>query len=102
VKLGDGRATFEKLEAKGGDAEVRADGLYLVVQPRMQFAPIHGRARVRVNDAFWTKSGAQGLRSVADAALAQARGPDGAWSFEVTGSVGHPRLQPARRGAADE
>jgi type II secretion system protein N len=97
VRLADGRATFEKLEAKGGDAELRADGLYFIVQPRMQFAPISGKAKVRVNDAFWTKSGTQGLRGVADAALAQARGPDGAWSFDVTGSVGHPRLTPERK-----
>jgi type II secretion system protein N len=94
VKLGEGKATFEKLEAKGGDAELRADGLYFVVQPRMQFAPVFGKAKVRVNEAFWGKSGTQGLKAVAEAALAQARGPDGAWSFDVTGSVGHPRLMP--------
>ncbi len=102
VKLGDGKATFERLEAKGGDAEVRADGLYFVVQPRMQFAPIFGKARVKVKDAFWSKSGTQGqgLKAVADAALAQARGRDGAWSFDVTGSVGHPRLMPRAQGQA--
>jgi hypothetical protein len=74
---------------------VRADGLYFVVQPRMQFAPIFGKAKVRVNEAFWTKSGTQGLKAVAEAALGQARGPDGAWTFDVTGSVSHPRLVPA-------
>lgn len=94
VKVGEGRATFEKLEAKGGDADVRAEGLYFVVQPRMEFAPISGKARVKVQEAFWSKSGTQGFRSLAEAALAQARGSDGAWSFNVTGSVGHPRLQP--------
>ena len=99
VKLADGRATFEKLEAKGGDAELQADGLYFVVQPRMEFAPISGKAKVKVQDAFWSKSGTQGFRSMADAALASARGPDGAWTFSVTGSVGHPRMQPVGGGA---
>jgi len=95
VKLGEGRATFEKLEAKGGDAEVQAEGLYFVVQPRMEFAPVFGKAKVKVAEAFWSKSGTQGFKSLAEAALAQARGPDGAWTFSVTGSVGHPRMQPA-------
>jgi type II secretion system protein N len=99
VKLGDGRATFEKFEARGGDADVRAEGLYFVVQPRMEFAPISGKVRVKVADAFWQKSGTQGFKSVADMALASARGPDGAWTFAVTGSVGHPRLQPVGGGA---
>lgn len=94
VKLGDGRATFEKLEAKGGDAELTTDGLYFVVQPRMEFAPLSGKAKLKVHDAFWSKSGTQSFRTLADVALAQARGPDGAWSFTVTGSVGHPRMQP--------
>jgi type II secretion system protein N len=97
VNVGDGKATFEKLEAKGGDAEVRADGLYFIVQPRMQFAPVVGKAKVRMSEAFWSKSEARALKGLADAALAQARGADGAWSFDVTGSVGHPRLMPARQ-----
>ncbi len=95
LQLGDGRATFRKLEAKGGDAEVQTEGLYFVVQPRMEFAPIFGKAKVRVAEAFWAKSGTQGFRGLAESALAQAKGPDGAWSFNVTGSVGHPRLTPA-------
>jgi type II secretion system protein N len=99
VKVGDGRATFEKLEARGGDAEITGEGLYFVVQPRMEFSPLSGKAKVKVKDAFWSKSGAQQFKGVADMALASARGPDGAWNFTVTGSVGHPRLQPAAPGA---
>jgi type II secretion system protein N len=96
VKLGDGRATFERLEATGGDAELRTEGLYVVVQPRLESSPLFGRARLRVLDAFWSKSGAQGFKGLADAALANAKGADGAWSFDVTGSLGHPRVLPAR------
>jgi type II secretion system protein N len=100
LKLADGKATFEKLEATGGDAEVRTEGVYFLVQPRMEFAPIFGRAKVKVQDAFWTKSGTQGFKGLAEMALASAKGTDGAWNFSVTGSVGHPRFQPAGAPAA--
>ena len=98
VKIGEGRATFEKLEATGGDAEVRTDGLYFLVQPRMEFSPIFGKARVKVQDAFWGRSGTQGFKGLAEASLASAKGTDGSWNFAVTGSVGHPRMQPASQG----
>jgi type II secretion system protein N len=99
VKLADGKATFERLEATGGDAELRGEGVYFVVQPRMEFAPLSGKAKVKVKDAFWSKSGTQSFKALADAALASSRGPDGAWNFAVSGSVGHPRLQPTPPGA---
>jgi type II secretion system protein N len=98
LKLADGRGTFEKLEATGGDADVRTEGLYFLVQPRMEFSPLVGKARVRVQDAFWTKSGMQGFKGLADAALASAKGPDGSWNLAVSGSVGHPRVAPAPAG----
>ena len=63
----------------------------------MEFAPISGKARVKVKDAFWAQSGVQGFQGLAEAALAQSKGSDGAWNFTVTGSVGHPRMQPDRR-----
>ncbi|HEX9053084.1 MAG TPA: type II secretion system protein GspN, partial [Anaeromyxobacter sp.] len=94
VKVGDGRATFEKLEAKGGDAELQTDGLSFVVQQRMEFAPLNGLAKLKVRDAFWSRGGTQSFKTLADVALASARGADGAWSFTVSGSVGHPRMQP--------
>ncbi len=98
VKVADGKATFEKLEATGGDAEVRTDGLYFLVQPRMEFAPIAGKAKVKVAEAFWGKSGAQGFRGLAEAALASSKGSDGSWNLAVTGSVGHPRVNPTAPG----
>jgi len=94
VKLDQGRATFEKLEASGGDAELSTQGLYAMLQPRLESAPISGRAKLRASDAFWAKPQTQGLRPVADAALASSRGRDGAWHFQVTGSLGHPSLKP--------
>jgi type II secretion system protein N len=98
VKLADGRATFEKLEASGGDADVRTEGLYFLVQPRMELSPVNGKAKVKVRDAFWTQSGTQGLKGLAEAALASAKGSDGAWNFSVSGSVGRPRVLPAPAG----
>jgi type II secretion system protein N len=95
VKVADGKATFEKLEATGGDADVRTEGLYFLVQPRLELSPVAGKAKVKVADAFWTQSGTQGFKGLADMALASSKGSDGAWNFSVSGSVGRPRLQPA-------
>lgn len=97
LKLDGGKATFEKLEATGGDAEVRTEGVYFVVQPRMEYAPLAGKARIKVADAFWTRSGMQGFKGLAEAALASSKGSDGSWNLALTGSVGHPRLNPAGR-----
>ncbi|HEX9241760.1 MAG TPA: type II secretion system protein GspN, partial [Anaeromyxobacter sp.] len=93
-KVGDGRATFEKLEATGGDAELRTEGVYFLVQQRMEFAPLAGKARVKVGDAFWAKS-SPGMKGLAEAALAGSKASDGFWTMNVNGSIGHPRLLPA-------
>jgi type II secretion system protein N len=98
VALEKGKATFEKLEARGGDADFTAEGLYAVLQPRLQHAPIAGKAKLRVKDAFWARRETQAFKGLADAALASSRGRDGAWSFQVAGSVGRPQLRPAPAG----
>lgn len=98
VALEKGRATFEKLEARGGDADFTAEGLYAVLQPRLQHAPIAGKAKLRVKDAFWARRETQAFKGLADAALGSSRGRDGAWSFQVAGSVGKPQLRPAPAG----
>lgn len=94
VALANGKATFEKLEARGGDAELATEDLSVVVQPRMEFAPVFGKAKVKVRDSFWAKPETQSFKGLAEAALASAKGRDGAWHFTVTGSAGHPRLLP--------
>jgi type II secretion system protein N len=63
-----GKAEFEKLEARGEDLEVTGEQLYFMVQPRLEFAPLYGRARVKIAEAFWQKAPA--LRAAAEAALA--------------------------------
>ncbi len=87
-----GKAEFGKLEARGEDLEATGEQLYFMVQPRLEFAPLFGRARVKVADAFWQKAPA--LRPVAEAALASALRPDGSWQFQVYGSLGHPQAKP--------
>jgi type II secretion system protein N len=95
VKVDQGKATFQKLEAKGGDAEVVADDLFLVLQRRLGDSPISGRARLRIKDAFWSQSGTQGLRGITEAALASARGSDGWYTYQLSGSVARPTPRPA-------
>jgi len=94
VKLADGKASFEKLDATGGEAELRTEGLYFLLQQRLEFAPLAGKARVKVGEAFWAK-GTPGMKGLAEAALAQSKQGDGSWLMNVTGSVGHPRLMPS-------
>ena len=87
-----GKAEFDKLEVRGGDVEATGESLYFVVQPRLEFAPVFGRAQLKVTDAFWRKAPA--LRPLAEAGLASARRPDGSWQFQVYGSLGHPMAKP--------
>lgn len=87
-----GKAEFDKLEARGEDLEATGEQLYFMVQPRLEFAPLFGRARVKVGEPFWQKAPA--LRPLAEAALATARRPDGSWQFQVYGSLGHPQARP--------
>jgi len=99
VQLGDGRATVERLEARGGDVEISTEALSVMLQPRIEFAPVTGRARFRVQPALWQKPAAAKFRPVAEAALAPARGPDGAYQFQISGTLGHPQLRPAAAAA---
>jgi type II secretion system protein N len=89
----DGKLTFEKLEAKGDDLEASGDGLYCVLQPRLAFAPIFGKLTVRIRDAFWQKSGTAGFKSLAEMALAPARARDGAYGFQIYGTLSQPQAR---------
>jgi type II secretion system protein N len=94
VKIDQGKATFEKLEAKGGDAELSTQDLYAMLQPRLEFSPLSGRARLKVQDAFWGRTGNPALKGLAEAGLASAKGRDGAWNFQVSGSLSKPVIRP--------
>jgi type II secretion system protein N len=95
-RIEQGKATFQRLEAKGGDVEATAEDLFLVVQPRLKDSPISGRARLRIRENFWSQSGMQGLRGIAEAAMASARSGDG-YLFQLSGSLARPQARPAAR-----
>jgi type II secretion system protein N len=88
------RADFERLEARSDDVEVSADQLYAQLQPRFEFSPLSGRARLKLNDGFWLRSGAQSLRPIVEVALASGRNRDGTFGFQIYGTVGRPQLRP--------
>ncbi len=89
----DGRFTFERLEAKGDDIEATSEGLYLAIQPRLAFAPIFGKARLVIRDGFWKKSGASAFKGIVGMALAQARGRDGGYGFQIFGTLSQPQAR---------
>jgi type II secretion system protein N len=91
----DGKLTFDKLEAKSDDVEATGDGLYFVVQPRLAFAPIFGKAKLKIRDGFWLKPGAGGFKGIVEMALAQARGRDGAYGFQIYGTLSQPQARMA-------
>jgi len=95
VKVDQGKATFQKLEAKGGDAELTTSDVFLVLQRRLKDSPISGRARFRIKDTFWSQSGTQGLRGIAESAMVAARGSDGWYTYQLAGSVARPMPRPA-------
>jgi type II secretion system protein N len=97
----EGRATFDTLATKGEDLELDGAGLYFVVQPRLAQAPIQGRAKLRVQDAFWQKSGTATMKGIFELALASGRAPDGSYGLQIFGTLGRPQLRPAAPGAAE-
>ncbi len=66
-----------------------------MLQPRLEFSPLSGKAKLKVQDAFWARTGNPALKGLAEAALASSRGHDGAWTFQVSGSLAKPMLRPA-------
>ncbi len=100
AKADQGRVAVQKLEAKGGDAEITGEGIAVVLQPRLEFAPLAGQARVRLLPVLWQKPTAAAYRAVVEAGLASARSPDGSYRLQVAGSLGHPLIRPATGGGA--
>lgn len=93
AKVEQGRALFDRLEAKGGDVELAVEGALVVLQARLEHAPISGRARLRFAPSLWQKPQAAPLKPLAEAALASSRAPDGAYQLQLAGSLGHPQLR---------
>jgi type II secretion system protein N len=100
AEVREGRATFQRFEAKGGDLEVSGEDVYFALQPRLDQAPLSGRARLTVRPAFWTQPAGAKLKPVADLALASARGSDGTYGLQVYGTLGKPQVRLAPPGAS--
>jgi type II secretion system protein N len=97
VTVANGKGTVDALTTRGGDLELTGEGLYFVVQPRLEHAPIYGTLQLRFTPAFTGRTDGRSFASLLEAGAAQARGPDGAFRFQVFGSLGHPQV---RMGAA--
>jgi len=91
----DGKLALDRLEARSADLELSGEGLALTLQPRLAYSTLFGRARLKLAEGFWQKSGTAALRSVAEMSLAPARGRDGAFWFQVYGTLAQPQARPA-------
>ncbi len=91
----EGKLTFDQLGARSEDVEASGDGLYVVLQPRLAFAPIFGKARLKIDDRFWTKGNAAGFKGIVELALSQARARDGAYGFQIFGTLSRPEARMA-------
>jgi type II secretion system protein N len=100
VVLADGKGTFEKLEARNGDAELNGEGLYFVPQARLAASPIYGKVGVRISDAFLDRPGNAAFKGLLDLGLRGARGKDGFYQLQVYGSLGGPQARPIASGTS--
>ena len=91
----DGRLSLDRLDARSADVELSGEGMAVTLQPRLATSTLYGKARLKLADGFWAKSGTAALRSVAEVALAPARGRDGAYWFQVYGTAAQPQARPA-------
>jgi type II secretion system protein N len=96
LTLAGGKGTFDRFEARGGDAELSTEGLYFAVHPKLEHSALYGKAKVRLKDALWAKPEAASYKGIAEAALASSRGTDGAYGFQVYGSLARPQMRPQK------
>lgn len=99
AEVKDGRAVFQRLEAKGGDLQVTGQDFYFGLQSKLGQAPLYGKAQLSVSPAFWAQPDGQKLKPIADMALASARGPDGSYGLQVYGTLSRPQVRLAPPGA---
>ncbi|MGB8932303.1 MAG: type II secretion system protein GspN [Anaeromyxobacteraceae bacterium] len=100
VALAGGKGTFEKLEARNGDAELRSDGLYFVPQARLATSPLYGKVGVRISDAFLDRPGNATFKALLDLALKGSRGKDGFYQLQLYGGLGSPQARPVSAAGA--
>jgi len=93
LKIEGGKGTFEKLSTTGGDVDLAGDGLYFMVQPRLEYAPVFGKLGLKVTEPFLAKPENKSFKSMLDLAVGPAKGKDGV-QLQIFGSLGHPQVRP--------
>ncbi|HYD41876.1 MAG TPA: type II secretion system protein GspN [Anaeromyxobacter sp.] len=94
----DGVLDLSRLGASGGDVELQGEAVKVMLQPRLAYSPIGGRARIRFQPALWQKPAASSRKPVFEAMMMNARTPDGAYQYQLFGSLALPRLAAAPSG----
>jgi len=93
LAIQNGKGTFEKLSSTGGDVDVNGDGLYFMIQPRLEYAPVFGKVGLKVADSFLARPENRAFKSMLDLALGGgAKGKDGV-QLQLMGSLGHPQVK---------
>jgi type II secretion system protein N len=100
VVFAGGKGTFDKLEARNGDAELSSEGLYFVPQARLATSPLYGKVGVRISNAFLDRPGNAAFKALLDLALKSARGKDGFYQLQLYGSLGSPQARPVASAGA--
>lgn len=93
-KADKGRLALDKLEFRGGDAELGIDGVVVVMQQRMEYAPVVGKVRLKFAPALWQKPDTAKFKPMFEAALMNARQPDGSYQYQLFGNLSAPQLRP--------
>jgi len=97
-KADKGRLAMDKLEFRGGDAELGLEGGVVVLQPKLAYAPVVGRLRLKISPALWQKPAASMYKPMFEAALMNARAPDGSYQYQLFGNLSAPQLRPGGNG----
>lgn len=97
-KAEKGRLAMDKFEFRGGDAELGLEGGVVVLQPRLEYAPVVGKVRLKISPALWQKPSASMYKPMFEAALMNARTPDGSYQYQLFGNLSAPQLRPGGAG----
>ncbi len=91
----EGVIDLTRFQAAGGDLEIEGEGMKVMLQPRLGYSPIGGRTRVRIQPSLWQKPTAANNRPVFEAMMMAARTPNGAYQYQLFGSLALPRFAAA-------
>jgi hypothetical protein len=70
----------------------------VVLQQRMEYAPVVGKVRLKFSPSIWQKQGTASFKPMIEAAFMNARTPDGSYQYQLFGNLSAPQLRPASAG----